>query len=197
MSFHIFLKEQVDTAIYEVGVGDAWDSTNIIEAPAVTGIIALGIDHVAVLGDTIEQIAWHKCGIFKSDCPAYTVQQIPAASKVLQQRVKDKGIQLTTVDVHPALSRVAIVPDAEFQRQNATLAIVLANTVLGKMGQKELSLEGEVPPIIKNGLEKCEWRGRYEIKRIGTKIWYLDGAHTEDSLKVACRWFAEQTQKRY
>lgn len=48
----------MDVAIYEVGVGGAWDSTNIIMKPAVTGITTLGIDHVAVLGDTIDKIAW-------------------------------------------------------------------------------------------------------------------------------------------
>ncbi len=39
-----------------------------------------GIQHVAVLGDTIEQIAWYKSGIFKVNCPAFTVKQVPAAA---------------------------------------------------------------------------------------------------------------------
>jgi folylpolyglutamate synthase len=49
----------------EVGVGGEYDSTNIIEKPIVCGITALGLDHVSVLGNTIDQIAWHKSGIIK------------------------------------------------------------------------------------------------------------------------------------
>lgn len=55
----------MDCAILEVGVGGEYDSTNIIEKPIVCGITALGLDHVSVLGNTIDQIAWHKAGIIK------------------------------------------------------------------------------------------------------------------------------------
>lgn len=56
---------KVDATILEVGVGGAYDSTNIVPKPIVTGVSALGIDHVTVLGNTIEEIAWQKGGIFK------------------------------------------------------------------------------------------------------------------------------------
>ncbi len=48
-----------------MGVGGEYDSTNIIEKPVVCGITALGLDHVSILGNTIDQIAWHKSGIIK------------------------------------------------------------------------------------------------------------------------------------
>lgn len=112
MSFHVFIKEKVDTAIYEVGIGGACDSTNVIEVPAVTGITRVGIDHVKVLGDTIDKIAWHKAGIFIANCPAFTVMQVPLASKVLEQRAADKGISLHTVRIHPAMSQVKVILNA-------------------------------------------------------------------------------------
>jgi folylpolyglutamate synthase len=59
------MEEQVDAVILEVGVGGEYDATNVIESPVVCGITSLGMDHVAVLGDTIEKIAWHKAGIIK------------------------------------------------------------------------------------------------------------------------------------
>lgn len=99
MSFHVFLQEKVDIAIYEVGVGGAWDSTNIVERPSVTGITTLGIDHVAVLGDTIEQIAWHKAGIFKTGTPAFTIEQVPGAAKVLKDRAAERNVHLETVEI--------------------------------------------------------------------------------------------------
>lgn len=75
LSFHVFLQEGVDTAIYEVGVGGTFDSTNIIEKPTVTGISALGIDHTFMLGNTIESITDNKTGIFKRGSPALLVNK--------------------------------------------------------------------------------------------------------------------------
>jgi folylpolyglutamate synthase/dihydropteroate synthase len=56
---------QVNATILEVGVGGRYDSTNIVPRPLVTGITALGIDHVGVLGKTLPEIAWQKAGIYK------------------------------------------------------------------------------------------------------------------------------------
>lgn len=65
LAFHVFLENKVDATILEVGVGGTYDCTNIVPRPVVTGITALGIDHINVLGRTLEQIAWQKSGIFK------------------------------------------------------------------------------------------------------------------------------------
>lgn len=65
MALHVFLDKKVDATILEVGVGGTYDSTNIVPNPVVTGITTLGIDHVHVLGKTIQEIAWQKSGIFK------------------------------------------------------------------------------------------------------------------------------------
>lgn len=60
---------QVDATILEVGVGGRYDSTNIVPAPIVTGITALGLDHTTVLGKTLPEIAWQKAGIYKVNKP--------------------------------------------------------------------------------------------------------------------------------
>jgi len=65
MAFHAFIVLKVDATILEVGVGGTYDSTNIVPKPVVTGVTALGIDHVTVLGKTLQEIAWQKGGIFK------------------------------------------------------------------------------------------------------------------------------------
>lgn len=65
MAFHVFLQEKVDATILEVGIGGTYDSTNIVPQPITTGITALGLDHTAVLGKTIEEIAHQKGGIYK------------------------------------------------------------------------------------------------------------------------------------
>lgn len=192
----MFIRDNVDAAIYGVGVGDAWDSTNVVEVPSVTGTTKLGIDRIGVLGDTIDEITRHKAGILNAKCPAFTIEQVPLASEILEQRADDMGISLHTVGIHSAILRVSILPDADFQRQNASIAIVLAVFLLGKVEQETSSLSEDIPPTIKEILENSRWRGRFEIKLDGKSTWYLDGPYTKDSLKVGGRWFAAQVEQK-
>ena len=75
VAYHAFKDLKVDATILEVGVGGGGDSTNVVLKPVVTGITALGMDHVSVLGGTIEAIAGQKAGIYKENVPALTVEQ--------------------------------------------------------------------------------------------------------------------------
>jgi folylpolyglutamate synthase len=195
MSFHVFLSEGVDTAVYEVGVGGEYDSTNIVQRPAVTGISTLGIDHVFALGDTVDKIAWHKAGILKTESPAFTVQQIPEAMEVVKQRAVEKSVELKVVEINSALEGVKILPQADFQRKNASLAIALTAAVLKKLDPEFSLPEGPLPIEFVDGLEQVVWRGRCETKVDGNIQWYLDGAHTVDSLKVAAKWFGSQSSQ--
>lgn len=62
--------------------------------PTCTGVTSLGIDHVTVLGNTLESIAWHKGGIFKEGVAALTVEQPSGALEVLRQRAEERGVYL-------------------------------------------------------------------------------------------------------
>jgi folylpolyglutamate synthase len=74
LSFHIFLSLRVRATILEVGIGGTYDSTNIVPRPLVTGVSSLGVDHVFVLGNTVEEIAKNKGGIFKPGVDALAVE---------------------------------------------------------------------------------------------------------------------------
>ncbi len=80
----IFLREKVDTAVLEVGLGGRLDATNVVREPYVCGITSLGYDHMEILGHTLPEIAAEKAGILKRGAPAFTVQQPADAMKVLQ-----------------------------------------------------------------------------------------------------------------
>jgi dihydrofolate synthase/folylpolyglutamate synthase len=69
MAFEHFARERVDVAVVEVGLGGRLDSTNVL-TPLATAVTSIGMDHMQYLGDTIEQIAAEKAGIFKSGVPA-------------------------------------------------------------------------------------------------------------------------------
>ena len=69
---HILLNSCNDFEIFIiVGIGGTYDCTNIIRNPVVCGITTLDIDHTAILGKTVEEIAWHKAGIMKSGSIAF------------------------------------------------------------------------------------------------------------------------------
>ena len=197
MAFHTYLKEGVDTAVIECGIGGEYDSTNILVNPSVTGITSLGIDHTAMLGDTIEQIAWHKAGVFKPGVPAYTAPQPDAAIKVLQQRSKERNTELHIAELHPDLTHVELGLDAEFQKMNASLAIQLAAAHLHNINNAlyptpSVIHEHPLPPEFVTGLQQVRWPGRCEIRPEKNLTWYIDGGHTLESIALAGTWFASR-----
>ncbi|KAK6824468.1 hypothetical protein RU639_005088 [Aspergillus parasiticus] len=111
LAFHTFIRENVDKAIFETHHGGEYDATNVIEKPVVTGITSLGMDHIAQLGHTIENIAWHKAGIFKPGAPAFSVPQDAGPTEVLRNRAAEEMVLLTFVSTNsflPANIRVLL-----------------------------------------------------------------------------------------
>ncbi|KAG6880366.1 hypothetical protein C0992_007777 [Termitomyces sp. T32_za158] len=193
LAFHVFLSLKVDATVLEVGVGGAYDSTNIVPNPIVTGITALGIDHVAVLGRTLEDIAWQKGGIFKEGVPAITVDQPPEGLRVLEERAKElKASSFTVIPLETGLSNVELGLAGAHQAQNASLAIALAQSFLGL----PIPAEGGLPKNFITALQKTKWPGRCQTVVDPNRqnvTWYLDGAHTVESLKCCIQWFASPT----
>lgn len=195
MSWHVFLQEGVDLAVYETGIGGEFDATNIVERPVASGISTLGIDHVFVLGDTVEKIAWHKAGIMKTGSPAFSVDQVPGARQVLVDRAAEKAVDLKILGIDPRLDGVKIRPDATFQKKNASLAVALAETALEKIGEGVPSSD-KLPQTFVDGLASVVFRGRCEVKTEKNVVWHIDGAHTVDSLRESAKWFKSETANR-
>lgn len=130
ISIHAFIREGIDVAIYECHNGGEYDATNVIQKPVVTGVTTIGKDHVEQLGPLIENIAWHKAGIFKHGSPAFSTFQEPAAATVLQQRANEKNVALQFTSVNPILPHNAAALKPDVQRTNCSLAIALASTFL-------------------------------------------------------------------
>ncbi|KAI4637793.1 hypothetical protein J4E83_000611 [Alternaria metachromatica] len=199
MALHAYLKEGVDSAVIECGIGGEFDSTNILTKPTVTAVTTLGIDHTAMLGSTLPGIAWHKAGIFKEGSTAFTVRQKEEAMTVLEERAAAKGAKLHTIDVHPALANneIKLGLGAAFQKINASVAIAAAAAHLRALGHTSVPDPTIVPHIelpseFIRGLEQVRWAGRCEIRRETNVAWHIDGAHTMESIEVTGKWFAEQ-----
>ncbi|NWR83601.1 FOLC protein, partial [Furnarius figulus] len=214
MAFHVFLQEKVDLAVVEVGIGGAYDCTNIIRAPVVCGVSALGIDHTSILGDTMEKIAWQKGGIFKPGVPAFTVSQPERPLEVLRERAQERKCPLYLCpeldEFEEGCQALELGLAGAHQRSNAALALQLARTWLQRHGCQGLGELKEVPPspelagrsvplapafrptdAMIQGLRDTEWLGRTQVLCHGPVTWYLDGAHTTSSIQACVRWFRQ------
>ena len=83
IAFKYFADEAVDLAIIETGLGGRLDSTNVIH-PIMTLITEIDLDHTHILGNTLEEIAKEKAGIFKKGVPALSAAQTPEVAEVLK-----------------------------------------------------------------------------------------------------------------
>lgn len=195
MAFHTYVQEGVDTTIIETGIGGEYDCTNILAHPTVVGITSLGIDHVPLLGNTIEEIAWQKAGIMKPGTPAYTVPQPAGAMEILEKRAAEKEVTLTVVPRHPEIDHIPLGLAADFQKINASLAIAIAASHLRRLGLDDIPADiitSPLPTQFRLGLQQVQWEGRCQIihEPANKTTWYIDGAHTADSIALAGEWYA-------
>lgn len=205
LAFHVFLQEKVDVAIIEVGIGGAYDCTNIIRKPWVCGVSLLGIDHTSILGDTIEKIAWQKGGIFKPEVPAFIIKQTEGPMTVLQERAEEIGCPLflcPDLAEYKSSEVVKLGLAGQHQCSNASLALQLTHCWLQRRcstGQKVAPVSGfsglqkaslfEPSPQMLKGLAETDWLGRNQTLTHGSITYFLDGAHTICSMQACVGWF--------
>ena len=179
-AFLYFARRRCDYVVLEAGLGGWLDATNIIEKPAASVIMPIGLDHTAVLGGTLGVIAGEKAGILKSGCPAVCAPQQPEAEAVIRARCQTLGVPLHLVDItkmHPLshdltgqrlsygeMEDVALPLLGHHQVENACTAME-AGRVLGL-----------TDTVIRQGLAAAQWPCRFEYIP-GTPPFILDGAH--------------------
>ncbi len=94
LEFYIHKNAGCDIVVLETGMGGLLDCTNVIKPPLCTVITKIGLDHTAVLGDTIEEITLQKCGIIKTGSPAVAAPQPDEAMAVIEKNCSDKNVRL-------------------------------------------------------------------------------------------------------
>lgn len=178
-AFSYFAEKKVDFAVIEVGLGGRLDATNIIEAPQVSVITDIGLDHTKILGNTIEQIAFEKCGIIKNGCPVVTsALQKSAALDVIKGVAEKRNAPLY---IAPAPENVRVTRNGtEFdlrgerfktampgyhQAINASLVLTALNAANINVGEKAIKagLSAVMPA-------RCEMIG-------SDPLILLDGSH--------------------
>ncbi len=133
MAFDYFVQEQVDIAVIEVGLGGRLDSTNVI-TPALSVITNIGWDHMHMLGDTLEKIAFEKAGIIKKGIPVVVGEVLPETEPVFNE----KAIQ-EAAPIFIATDRYYV---SDWAEEKTILQITVAERTNDKRVSYELDLSG-------------------------------------------------------
>ncbi|MDS9274196.1 folylpolyglutamate synthase/dihydrofolate synthase family protein [Streptococcus pneumoniae] len=197
LAYDYFASEQVDVAIMEVGMGGLLDSTNVCQ-PILTGITTIGLDHVVLLGDTLEAIAEQKAGIIKQGMPLVTGRIAPEALTVIDRIAEGKDAprlaygtdyqvrHQESVVTGEVFDYTSAVRQGRFQTsllglyqiENAGMAIALLDTFCQEDGRELASND-----FLGQALEETSWPGRLEIVS-RDPLMILDGAHNPHAIKA-------------
>ena len=197
LAYDYFASEQVDVAIMEVGMGGLLDSTNVCQ-PILTGITTIGLDHVALLGDTLEAIAEQKAGIIKQGIPLVTGRIAPEALAVIDRIAEGKDAPRLAYGANYHVSHQESVVTGEVfdytsslrqgrfqtgllglhQIENAGMAIALLDTFCQEDGRELASNH-----LLAQALEETSWPGRLEVVS-REPLLILDGAHNPHAIKA-------------
>lgn len=198
LGFLAFAKNNVNAAVVEVGLGGRLDATNVV-MPKVSVITSLSYDHMAVLGNTLAEIAGEKAGIIKEAVPVVSAPQVDEALQVLQRIAKERNS-----------SFILVGKDVKFERQKSSLdgqslrlssfhfplsaqpkAIDLTIPLLGvhqienaAIAYTALNTSG-IPisnEAIQEGFSQVKWPARFEILRREPPV-VIDSAHNRDSAR--------------
>ena len=197
IAYDYFASEQVDVAIMEVGMGGLLDSTNVCQ-PILTGITTIGLDHVALLGDSLEAIAEQKAGIIKQGIPLVSGRISPEALAVIDSiaaaknapRIRyERDYQVShqeSVVIGEIFDYTSSIRQGRFQTgllglhqiENAGMAIALLDTFC-----QEDSRELASNDLVSQALEETRWPGRLEVVS-RDPLMILDGAHNPHAIKA-------------
>ena len=192
LAFRYFADEHVDVALIEVGLGGLLDSTNVIQ-PVATAITTIGMDHMDILGDTLEKIAAQKAGIIKPYTPLVTGKIADEALAVIAETAQTNQAKHYQYSID---YQVEILENERFnykddeihllnleksllglhQIDNAALAVKLTMVYAHKIG---LSLSEEA---IRVGLRRTFWPARME-EVSQAPLTLLDGAHNVHAMQ--------------
>lgn len=178
-----FAEAGADIAVLEVGMGGRFDATNVIPRSECAVITNIGLDHTAVLGDTVEAIAAEKAGIFKGG-RAVSYEQPESVAAVLRSAAAKTGTELTFADfskIEPLSDSVegqrfrfegeeySIRLLGAHQLKNAAVALTALDTL--RRSGWDLPAEG-----VRKGLAAAVWPARFELVE-RAPLFVADGGH--------------------
>lgn len=188
-----FLAERCEIVVLETGLGGRFDATNAIEEPECAVITNIGLDHTAVLGDTVEKIAAEKAGILKAGAPCVAYEQSESVLDVIRARCAALSCELSVPDfseISPEFDSLegqvfsyrgrqyALSLLGAHQRRNAAVVIETA---------RQLCARGwKIPQdALEHGLYAAAWPGRFELC-CDEPYFVVDGGHNPQCAEAVC-----------
>lgn len=194
LAFQYFAACGVDYAVVETGLGGRLDSTNII-TPALSVITSIGLDHCALLGSTLEQIAREKAGIVKRGIPVVVGQRLPETEGVFREVAQSLNSNLVFAQDAPCAAMAKALNPSDFdlrgpyQSQNILSALVALDMLEG-LGESTL-------PYLKRSAAITGLRGRWEILREANPMIICDIGHNPAALEINFRRLGELSRPLY
>ncbi|TCK98236.1 dihydrofolate synthase/folylpolyglutamate synthase [Natranaerovirga hydrolytica] len=193
LGLQYFYEKECDLVVLEVGMGGRLDATNVIDTPLASVITSISLDHTQYLGDTIDKIAYEKCGIIKENGLTISYpEQDERALKVIQDTAKIKKNPLIigknqytiveqtlekTVFNYKAYKGLQIHLLGQHQILNAITAITIIEALNEYQGYNISQKD------IFNGLKQAKWMARLEILQ-NNPYFIIDGAHNLSGIKA-------------
>lgn len=210
-AFKLFSMLKIDIAVIEVGLGGTLDATNILPAPLISVLCPIGIDHVGMLGNGVDEIARHKAGIIKKGSLACVIAKQPyqAAFDVLhsiaiEQQVPVYCVKNAAKDVtgissdysvqveFPSNQTLIVNPflQGTYQLENIATACMVCSVLVDK------NIIDITCSALSFGLATARNPGRLEW--VNTKVYgsiCIDGAHNEDGVRALSLYLSKERKK--
>lgn len=193
MGMLAFERAGTEYIILETGLGGRLDATNAVENPAVTVITSISLDHTALLGNTVEQIAWEKAGIVKEGVPVVFDGTCPEAAAVIEREARRRHAECRKLGKNAYEIRKITRKHIAFSR-NSTYDKDVLWTIRGcglyqimNVSLALTALELLLPEACRDyalwqeAVASVTWEGRMEEVRPGL---YLDGAHNPGAIEA-------------
>lgn len=186
LAFDYFAKEQVDVAVIEVGLGGRLDSTNII-SPLVSVITNIGWDHMAMLGNSLEEIAFEKAGIIKKETPVIIGEYTATTKNVFLEKAKEMQAPLYFASDMDNYKSVESDLKGNYQQYNKRIVQVVIDQLRSFFS---ISRENEIEGF-KNVVKNTGLQGRWQ-QLSDQPLIIADTAHNKDGLKQTMQQVREQ-----
>lgn len=192
IAFEYFYRKKCDIVVLEVGMGGAWDATNVIEVPEVAVITNIGLDHTEYLGDTVEKIAETKSGIFKTHGHGVVYRSTPSVEAVYERVCAERDVSLRKADFDGLVLKAHTLEGQVFdcgsrknlvlpllgdhQLHNASVVLSIADTLIGEGWN--ISEQN-----IYDGIRDVRWPGRFDIV-CRKPLFIIDGGHNPQCIEA-------------
>ncbi|MDF2589729.1 MAG: hypothetical protein K0S41_3570 [Anaerocolumna sp.] len=189
MAFLYFLEMKCDLVVLEVGLGGRLDATNVVTSTLCAVITSISMDHMHILGDTLEKIAMEKAGIIKPGIFVVSYDQKPEARKVIEMISEINNAKLSfvlsdTIKIDEQTIEGTMFSYEEYKNLQIKLLgnHQIKNAIVAVLAIQSLKEHGFVidKDHIQRGLLTTKWRGRFELIH-KNPYFIIDGAHNEDA----------------